>query len=261
MAAARTGVRLRRHGRRQHEELCETTDRNCAGPAMDPHGSIRFRGGFIAIDWLVGEGDLAGYRIDPGDFVFGRHRHQSSVLCARDPQHPMVTPDKPETASRTWFGVHPDVLKLGLVSLLTDISSELIFSVFAIFFTTIAGASAALLGAVEGFADLSASSLDYLAGRLSDRTGKRKIFAIAGYGFSTLAKTILLISSSIAGLSAFRVIERLGKSFRGPPRDAWLAGIAGKKTRGYAFGIHKALDKSGAVLGPLLAYGLLKRFG
>ena len=71
----------------------------------------------------------------------------------------------------TKFGVHPDVLKLGLVSFLTDISSEMIFSVFAIFFTTIAGASAALLGLVEGFADFSASSLNYLAGWLSDRTG------------------------------------------------------------------------------------------
>src|ERR1035437_5013047 len=87
------------------------------------------------------------------------------------------------------FGVHADMLKLGLVSLLTDLSSEMIFSVFAIFFTTIAGASAALLGLVEGCADLSASSLNYLSGWLSDRTGKRKVFALAGYGFSTLAKS------------------------------------------------------------------------
>jgi MFS family permease len=159
------------------------------------------------------------------------------------------------------FGVHPDVLKLGLVSFLTDLSSEMIFSVFAIFFTTIAGASAALLGMVEGFADLSASSLNYFAGWLSDRTGKRKVFALAGYGFSTLAKIILLIASSVAGLSAFRVIERLGKGFRGPPRDAWLSAVAEKDTRGYSFGVHKALDKSGAVLGPLVAYGLLSWLG
>jgi MFS family permease len=159
------------------------------------------------------------------------------------------------------FGVHPDVLKLGLVSLLTDLSSEMIFSVFAIFFTTIAGASAALLGMIEGFADLSACSLNFIAGWLSDRTGKRKVFALAGYGFSTLAKIILLISSSVTGLSVFRVIERLGKSFRGPPRDAWLSAVADKDTRGYSFGVHKALDKSGAVLGPLVAYGLLSWLG
>ena len=157
--------------------------------------------------------------------------------------------------------LHPDILKLGFVSFLTDLSSEMIFSVFAIFFTTIAGASASLLGLIEGLADFSASSLNYLAGWLSDRSGKRKSFAIAGYGFSTLAKIILLVSNSILGLSLFRVIERLGKGFRGPPRDAWLSSVAGEKSRGYSFGVHKALDKSGAVLGPLVAYGLLRWLG
>ena len=159
------------------------------------------------------------------------------------------------------LGVHPDVLKLGLVSFLTDLSSEMIFSVFAIFFTTVAGASAALLGLVEGLADLSASSLNYYAGWLSDRSGKRKVFALAGYGFSTLAKVILLVSNSVTGLTVFRVIERLGKGFRGPPRDAWLSSVAGTEKRGFSFGVHKALDKSGAVLGPLVAYGLLTWLG
>ncbi len=157
--------------------------------------------------------------------------------------------------------IHPDVLKLGLVSFLTDLSSEMIFSVFAVFFTTVAGASSALLGLIEGLADFSASSLNYLAGWLSDRSGRRKWLAAAGYGFSTLAKMILLVSSSIAGLALFRVIERLGKGFRGPPRDAWLSSIAAKESRGYAFGVHKALDKSGAVLGPLVAYALLSHWG
>ena len=159
------------------------------------------------------------------------------------------------------FGVHPDVLKLGLVSFLTDLSSEMIFSVFAVFFTTVAGASTALLGLIEGLADLSASALNYVAGWLSDRTGQRKSFALAGYGFSTLAKCILLISTSIIGLGVFRVIERLGKSFRGAPRDAWLSSLAVKGKLGLAFGLHKALDKSGAVLGPLAAYGLLSWLG
>ncbi len=155
------------------------------------------------------------------------------------------------------FGVHPDVLKLGLVSFLTDVSSEMIFSVFAIFFTTIAGASSALLGLVEGLADFSASSLDYVAGWMSDRTGKRKTLALSGYAFSTVAKGILLITNSLIALGSFRIIERLGKSFRGPPRDAWLSAIAAQEIRGYSFGVHKSLDKAGAVLGPLIAYGLL----
>jgi MFS family permease len=159
------------------------------------------------------------------------------------------------------FGVDPDVLKLGLVSFLTDLSSEMIFAVFAIFFTTIAGGSAALLGLVEGMADFAASSLDYIAGWLSDKTGNHKILAMAGYGFSTLSKTILLVATSVGALSAFRVIERLGKSFRGPPRDAWLALIATQSVRGYSFGVHKALDKAGAIAGPLVAYALLSRRG
>lgn len=157
--------------------------------------------------------------------------------------------------------LHPDVLKLGVVSFLTDVSSEMIFAVFAVWFTTVAGASSVLLGLIEGLADLSASSLNYLAGWLSDRSGRRKWFAVAGYTFSTLAKLILLVSSSIAALSIFRVLERLGKGFRGPPRDAWLASLSDKASRGFAFGAHKALDKTGAVIGPLLAYALLSWLG
>jgi len=155
----------------------------------------------------------------------------------------------------------PDVVKLGFVSLLTDLSSEMIFSVFAVFFTSVAGASSALLGLIEGLADFSSSSLNYLFGWLSDRSGKRKVYALAGYGFSTLAKMILLLTSSVLGLGVFRVVERLGKGFRGPPRDAWLSAIAAQQTPGYAFGVHKALDKSGAVLWPLVGYGLLTWLG
>ena len=157
--------------------------------------------------------------------------------------------------------LNPEVVKLGLVSFLTDLSSEAIFSVFAVFFTTVAGGSSALLGLIEGLADFSASSLNYLSGWMSDRSGKRKAFALAGYAFSSLAKTILLVSSTVVGLSVFRVIERLGKGFRGPPRDAWLSSLADPATRGYAFGVHKAFDKAGAVLGPLLAYALLRWLG
>jgi MFS family permease len=170
-------------------------------------------------------------------------------------------PPGDERAGAQRARVHPDVLKLGLVSFLTDLSSEMIFSVFAVFFTRIAGASSALLGLIEGLADFSSASLNYLAGWLSDRSGQRKWFATAGYGFSALAKLILVVSSSVAALGAFRVIERLGKGFRGPPRDAWLVAVAGQRSRGYALGVHKALDKSGAVLGPLVAYGLLTWLG
>lgn len=157
--------------------------------------------------------------------------------------------------------LHPDIVRLGVVSFLTDVSSEMIFAVFSVFFTTVAGASSALLGLIEGLADLSASSLNYLAGWLSDRSGRRKWFAVAGYVFSTLAKSVLLAATSVAALAAFRIVERLGKGFRGPPRDAWLSSMAPEGSRGYAFGVHKALDKSGAVVGPLIAYALLSGLG
>ncbi len=159
------------------------------------------------------------------------------------------------------FGVHPDVVKLGAVSLLTDVSSEAIFSVFSVFFTVITGASAALLGVVEGLADFSASSLDYISGWLSDSTGDRKSLAVIGYGFSALAKFFLTVADTVSLLALFRVVERLGKSFRGPPRDAWLADVAAEGNRGWSFGVHKALDKTGAVAGPLLAFALLSWMG
>lgn len=154
--------------------------------------------------------------------------------------------------------LEPGVIRLGWVSLLTDVSSEMIFAVFAMVFTTVAGASTLVLGLVEGLADLSASLLTYIAGWLSDRNGQRKPLTLAGYALSTMAKGLLLVSSSGWGLGCFRVLERLGKGLRGPPRDAWLASMSTEANRGFSFGVHKALDKSGAIIGPLLAYGWLR---
>jgi MFS family permease len=82
-----------------------------------------------------------------------------------------------------------------------------------------------------------------------------------GVHVDVLKLGLVRLTNSITGLSAFRVIERVGKSFRGPPRDAWLSAVADKAARGYSFGVHKALDKSGAILGPLVAYGLIARLG
>ncbi len=186
-----------------------------------------------------------------------RRALRSNVRRAAQPEGGQGRADVCEAGAR----LHPDVFRLGVVSLLTDVSSEMIFAVFAIFFTTIAAGSAALLGVIEGLADFASCALDYLSGWLSDRSGRRKVLAVFGYGFSTLAKLILLVANSVLALGAFRIVERLGKSFRGAPRDAWLASVAAPSARGYAFGVHKALDKSGAVLGPLLAWVLLHRLG
>jgi MFS family permease len=159
------------------------------------------------------------------------------------------------------FGINLNVFFLGLVSFFNDISSEMIFSVFAVFFTVILGASVALLGVIEGFADFASSSLDYVAGFVSDKTGKRKRFAALGYLISTLAKSILVISSTITSSALFRVVERFGKSFRGPPRDAWISSLSNTSNRGLSFGIHKSLDKAGAIIGPLIAYFILSYYG
>lgn len=137
----------------------------------------------------------------------------------------------------------------------------MIFSVLSVFLTVILGASNAILGLMEGLADFAASSLDYLSGYLSDRSGKRKIFAVFGYAFSTLAKVLLVFAVTVQAVITFRVVERLGKSIRGAPRDALISSVSKKEKLGFTFGFHKTLDKAGAVLGPLLAYGLLTTLG
>ncbi|MDR3606908.1 MAG: MFS transporter [Oligoflexia bacterium] len=159
------------------------------------------------------------------------------------------------------FSVPPGIFWLGVVSLLTDLSSEMIFSVLSIFLTVTLGASSALLGVMEGLADFSSSSLDYVSGYFSDKTGRRKTFAVAGYLFSAISKAILPFTGSAAWVVVFRVVERLGKSIRGAPRDALMVSLSKKSRRGASFGFHGAMDKSGAVIGPLVAYFLLSKFG
>jgi MFS family permease len=159
------------------------------------------------------------------------------------------------------FGVPRTIVALGVVSLLTDVSSEAIFAILPLFVTSVLGASAAMLGAMEGFADFAASSLDLLSGYLSDRWHRRKPLVVLGYGLSSLAKAVLLVARTAGQVFAFRVVERLGKSIRGAPRDALLATVASTERRGASFGLQKAFDKAGAIVGPLLAYALLDRWG
>jgi MFS family permease len=163
--------------------------------------------------------------------------------------------------TRRLAAIPGEVILLGLVSLLTDVSSEMIFGVLPIFLTAVLGASALLLGLTEGLADFAASSLDLASGYASDRTGRRKGLALLGYGLSSSAKAALVLASAVPHVVAFRVVERLGKSIHGPPRDALLSSIAAGESRGLSFGVHKALDKAGAILGPLFAYFLLERLG
>jgi len=163
--------------------------------------------------------------------------------------------------SKKLFGIDLDVFLLGLVSFFTDVSSEMIFSIFSIFFTVILGASVFLLGILEGLADLASTSLDFISGFISDKTGKRKRYAFSGYFLSAMGKLIMVFTTTLSAVFSFRIIDRLGKSIRGSPRDAWLSSIAEKSKRGYSFGIHQTLDQAGAILGPLLAYAILSYFG
>jgi MFS family permease len=158
-------------------------------------------------------------------------------------------------------GIPIEVILLGIVSFLTDLSSEALFAILPIYFISVVGGSAIALGVMEGVADFASSSLDLASGYVSDRTGKRKWIACSGYALSAAAKSLLLFVTTAAGVAAFRIIERLGKSIRGAPRDALLASIAPHTRRGLSFGLHKALDKAGAVVGPVIAYYVLATWG
>jgi MFS family permease len=153
------------------------------------------------------------------------------------------------------------VVVLGAVSFLTDVSSEMLFAALPLFLTSVLGATPAVLGLMEGLADFSASSLDLFSGYFSDRVGKRKPIAAGGYALSTLAKGLLPFARAAPEVVLFRVVDRFGKSIRGVPRDALLAAVAPASRRGKAFGLHKALDRAGAMVGPLWTYWVLSRFG
>lgn len=170
-----------------------------------------------------------------------------------------IAPASPE--SRPIQSIPWGVVTLGIVSFLTDLSSEAIFAVLPVYFVGVIGGSVLVMGVMEGFADFAASSLDLASGHLSDRTGRRKGIAWFGYALSAFAKSLLVFVASVGGVMTFRVIDRLGKSIRGAPRDAMLATMAPKGRRGFSFGLHKAFDKAGAVIGPFVAYIMLTRGG
>ena len=154
-------------------------------------------------------------------------------------------------------GITRNVAALGVVSLLTDISSEMIIPVLPIFVTTTLGASMASLGVIEGVAESTASILRIASGWLSDRVGRRKPFIVFGYGVSVVAKAGLVGASAWPAVLGLRFIERVGKGLRSPPRDALLADSADPQYRGRAFGFHRSMDTLGASLGPLVAFALL----
>jgi MFS family permease len=153
-----------------------------------------------------------------------------------------------------------NIILLGITSLLTDISSEMVYPILPIYLVTKLGASPAILGLIEGIAESLASLLKVFSGYLSDKIKLRKVFTIFGYVSSIVGKFILYISINWRFVLAARVIDRFGKGIRTAPRDALIADSAKDKGRGAAFGLHRAMDSLGATMGVLGAYILLSSY-
>ena len=146
---------------------------------------------------------------------------------------------------------------LGFVSMLMDISSEMIHSLLPVFMVSTLGASALTVGLVEGVAEATALIVKVFSGTLSDYLGRRKVLAVFGYGLGALSKPLFAIAASSGMVLTARFLDRIGKGIRGAPRDALVADLAPAAARGAAFGLRQSLDTVGAFLGPLLAIGLM----
>jgi MFS family permease len=157
----------------------------------------------------------------------------------------------------TWRGIPAGIWALGFVSMLMDISSEMIHALLPIYMVTVLGTSTLAVGFIEGIAEATASITKVFSGALSDWLGKRKFLAALGYGLAAVTKPIFPLASSIEWLVAARFIDRVGKGIRGAPRDALVADIAPPELRGASFGLRQSLDTIGAIVGPLLAIGLM----
>ena len=159
-------------------------------------------------------------------------------------------------------GKHPliipqNVWVLGIVSLLMDLSSEMILSILPIFLVTGLGVSVLTLGLIEGFAEGAASVIKAFSGMLSDYLKKRKILIVIGYGLSTLTKPFFALASTATWIFTARFVDRLGKGIRGAPRDSLIADSTSTKIRGTAYSLRQTLDTLGAVLGPIFAIIIL----
>ncbi|HOM71707.1 MAG TPA: MFS transporter [Armatimonadota bacterium] len=158
------------------------------------------------------------------------------------------------------LGLSRTVILLGFVSLLTDLSSDMLIPLIPIFLTTTIGAPVWALGLIEGVSESIASILRIYAGWLSDRFGRPKLLATSGYGLSSFAKPFLAIATNWFHVFAVRVADRFGKGVRSAPRDVIITETTAPEIRGRAFGFHRTMDTTGAVLGPLVAYAILLAF-
>ena len=152
----------------------------------------------------------------------------------------------------------PSVVTLGWVSLLTDFASDMIYPLLPDFLTRTLGAGPAALGLIEGAAEATASVTKMASGWWADRTGRRKPLVVAGYTLAGLVRPLVGLATSSMQVFAIRFADRVGKGIRTAPRDALLADLVPAEKRGRAFGLQRAMDNAGAVVGPLVAALLLK---
>ncbi|GDY23239.1 MFS transporter [Verrucomicrobiota bacterium] len=170
-------------------------------------------------------------------------------MSAPVPPIPAVTTPRPKLPRTVWA--------LGWTSFFTDVSTEIIYPLLPIFLTVTLGATVAFVGLIEGVAECTASVLKVASGWWSDRVRRRKPFAVAGYALSGLTRPLLALAGSAGHVLAARFIDRVGKGIRSAPRDALLTEAVPADQRGAAFGVQRAMDNAGAVLGPLIAWALL----
>jgi MFS family permease len=179
---------------------------------------------------------------------------------AADPTDPETFPSSPNGIFGLWTRYRRlprNVFAISLVSLLNDVSSEIIYPLLPFFLNNTLGVSPRVLGSIEGSAESISSLLKLFAGHFSDRLGKRKVFVVFGYVLSSFARPLLAFATGWHLVMAIRLADRVGKGIRTAPRDAMIADTVAVKERGLAFGFHRAMDHAGAVIGPLVGYLLV----
>ena len=155
----------------------------------------------------------------------------------------------------------PNVAALGYVSMLTAMSSAMIYGLLPVYMVTVLGISVASIGVIEGMAEAANSLIKIVSGTASDWIGRRKPLVVFGYMLSAIIKTIFPVAGTASAVLTARVIDRLGKGIGDAPRDAFLADLTAKEIRGEGFGLRLALAVAGFVVGPLIAIGLMRLSG
>jgi len=165
----------------------------------------------------------------------------------------LAEPFSADTSRKRIWGLNPNVFFLGMVSLLTDVSSEMIFTLLPLFLSNVLGAATTVIGLIGGLSESTDAIFRIFSGWFSDRLKKRKSLAVLGYSISTIAKPIMYLASTWGVVLAVRFSDRIGKGIRTSPRDALIADSVSAEERGRGFGLHRAMDTFGAVLGLAIA--------